>query len=278
MKEYRIFGMKSNMSYAEAGTKFEKMVKDLSLPADRFNSTLRVVKIEYESDVYRSISAIAVKYGFEAYEHTYKMEYTKRELSEADFFEVTFGIYGKADYTESYQTKFKDFYCESCGVHQLIPEEEIYINKTEFRGKDIAVSMKHNNEIIVSDKMKTLIEGSNLTGVKFYPAYHYNNKLKNDYPAWHMVITSIMPPIDKSMPLYKLEGYCDVCRKHHKLPLSFVRYKNDDIVKASDFNLSCEMFGNGWYGSPKLIISHKVYDLIMKNKIKGCKFEIVGMV
>jgi len=125
------------------------------------------------------------------------MKYTKNELLEAKFFEATLDIYGKTDYAESYQTKFKDFYCESCGVHQLIPGEAVCINKTEFRGKDIAVSKKINNEIIVSDRMKKLIESAGLTGVKFVPVHHYNNRLKNDYPAWHMIVTSIMPPIEK---------------------------------------------------------------------------------
>ena len=278
MIEYRILGMKSNMSYAEAGANFEKMVKDLSLPADRFNTTLRVIKIEYESDEYRNISAIAVKYGFKAYEHTYKVEYTKKELSEAKFFEVNLSIYGKADYTEGYQTKYKDFYCKSCCAHQLIPEGVIYINKTEFRGKDIAVSMKLNNEIIVSNKMKELIENMNMTGVNFFPAYHYNNRLKNDYLAWHMVVTNVIPKIDSSMPMYIMDNYCSVCKRHHVLPLSYVRYTKSELVKVNDFNLSSEMFGNGWYGSPKLIVSHNVYDLIINNRIKGCKFEIVGII
>ena len=72
-----------------------------------------------------------------------------------------------------------------------------------------------------------------------------------------------------------LEGYCLLCKGHHILPLSYVRYQLNEIKSASDFNLSVEKFGPGWYGSPKLIISKKVYDLIRDNKIKGCKFEIV---
>lgn len=278
MREYRLIGVKSNMPYEKAENNFKQLAEYLSLPVDKFVADLHVIKIEYGSDTYKNINTIAANYGFEAYECSYKMKYTKNELLEAKFFEATLDIYGKTDYAESYQTKFKDFYCESCGVHQLIPGEAICINKTEFRGKDIAVSKKINNEIIVSDRMKKLIESAGLTGVKFVPVHHYNNRLKNDYPAWHMIVTSIMPPIDKSMPLYIMDNYCGVCKRHHVLPLSYVRYKESELAKACDFNLSCEMFGNGWYGSPKLIVSRSFYDLIRKNKIKGCRFEIVGTV
>lgn len=278
MKEYRVIGMRYDMPYAEARDRFIRLANYLSLPEDNINTTLFVLKIEYGGDSYKSIKAAAEKFGFEAYEHTYKMEYTAKELSEANFFEVTFRIYGREDYTESYQTEYSDFYCESCNTHQLVPEGEIYINKTEFRGKDIAVSLKMNNEIIVSDKMKGLIESAGLTGVEFFPAHHYNNRSKNNYPVWRMGVKSVMPPISREMPVYIMESYCDVCKKHHILPLSYARYMESELLKVSDLNLSCETYGNGWYGSPKLIVSRRFYDLIKENKIKGCKFEIVGIV
>ena len=280
MIEYRIFMLYPLVDY------YNDHDLRLNMLADELNIDRKAIrhfepsyaKIEYGSFAYRNIKMVAEKYGYNAVENTYGIKYSKTEMSKANLFEMKLAIYGKEDYTESYQTKFSDFYCEKCGVHQYIPMEDIYINKAEFRGKDIATSMKCNNEIIVSDKMKILIEESVLTGVEFYPAYHYNNKIKNDFPAWHMRVKSIMPPIDKSMTVNILEGYCSLCKIHHIIPLSYVRYQLNEIKSASDFNLSVEKFGPGWYGSPKLIISKKVYDLIRDNKIKGCRFEIVGVV
>lgn len=237
------------------------------------------LKVLYKSDNYQKMKSIGVeadKYNIEILEHTYKIEYSKNDIEKAHFFELKLGIYGSEDYTESFQTEFNDFYCERCDTHQYIPKGEVYINKSEFRGKNIATSMNCNNEIIVSDKMKKLIEDAKLTGVIFYPAHHFSGRLKNDYPAWRMAVTSIMPPICSAMPVNIIKGYCSVCKRHHILPLSYVRYKCNELEKASDFNLSCETFGPGWYGSPKLIISRRVYDMLKCNKIRGCRFEIVG--
>lgn len=282
MIEYRVFSLYAMERKIDMQL-FKRKIYDFILEFDlpKPDSLMNIITVINESDDYYKLKRLAdkaEKYGIIIQEHTYKLQYNKNDIDNARFFEMKLGIYGKADHTESYQTEVKDFYCESCDTHQLIPENDVYINKAEFRGKDIATSMKYNTEIIVSDKFKNLIENAGLTGADFYPAHHYNKCLKNDYLAWHMVVRNIMPSIHSSMPVNILEGYCSVCKRHHILPLSYVRYKINEIEEASDFNLSAENFGAGWYGSPKLIVSKKVYDLIKNNTIKGCKFEIVGIV
>ena len=282
MQEYRIFFLYSNdnkIDFNRFKKSVDEFIKNNGLPP--LKSQMNDIRVLYGSDEYwkiKKLSDDSQKYGIKIVEHTYEVHYNKSEISNAMFFELKLGIFGREDYTKSFSTEYTDFYCESCDTHQYIPKNDVYINKTEFRGKDIATSMNCNNEIIVSNKMKKLIEEAKLTGVEFYSAHHYNNRIKNDYSAWHMSVTSIMPPIDKSMPVFIIENYCHLCKKHHILPLSYVRYKHEELEKSSDFNLSCETFGPGWYGSPKLIISRNVFDLIKQNKIKGCRFEIVGSV
>lgn len=285
MTEYRVFTFSSAktgrryVKYPDAEERIDKIACELGVPPKNYrNHLLPHMRIEYDTAAYYDIYKTAEKYGYTARICTYSMEYTKKDLDNSDYFELKLGIYGKEDYTEKYQTKFTYSYCESCDTYQYLPEGEIYINKTEFRGKDIFTSMNGNNEIIVSDKIKTLIEELNLTGVEFYPAYHYNNRLKNDFPVWHMAVTNKLPPMDESVPLRIDDGYCSVCKKHHVLPLSYLRYSTSALDNACDFNISCESFGNGWYGSPRLIISRRVYEMLKNNKIKGCRFEIVGIV
>lgn len=283
MTEYRVFSLyirETNYNYTthlQDQKKILDFINTFDLPKP--DSPMNIITVANESEQYFKLKGSvneAEKYGILIQEHTYKMQYNNDDMSKAHFFELKLNVYGKNDYTESYQTEYNDFYCESCNTHQYTPKGELYINKTEFRGKDIAVSNKFNNEIIISDKLKDLIEAAGLTGAGFYPAHHYNDRLKNEYPAWRLAVTSIMPPIDSSMPVNILEQYCPICKKHHILPLSYARYKKSETEGACDFNLSAESFGAGWYGSPKLIVSRKAYELIKGNKIKGCRFEIVG--
>ncbi len=283
MTEYRVFSLyirEKNYiydTYLQCQKKILDFINTFDLPKPE--TLMNIITVANESEQYFKLKGLvneAEKYGILIQEHTYKMQYKKDDMSKAHFFELKLNIYGKSDYTESYQTEYNDFYCRECDTHQYTPKGELYINKTEFRRKDIAVSNNLNNEIIISDKLKNLIETDGLTGASFYPAHHYNDRLKDDYPAWRLAVRSIMPPIDPSMPVNILEQYCPICKRHHILPLSYVRYKKSDTEGASDFNLSAESFGPGWYGSPKLIVSRKAYDLIRDNKIKGCRFEIVG--
>lgn len=278
LKEFSTIWLTANIKETALDKQFCEFVKYLHLKEDDVNYFCRVISLDKESEEYAQIMSTAEKFGLKAIEHHYQMKYTAKEINSAMYFEMFLGIYGKNDYTQSYQTKLVDNYCSKCNNHLLFPDKEVYINKNEFKGKDIATSMNGNYEIIVSDKMKKLIEEAKLTGIIFYPAYHYKEDYENDYPAWRMAVQNIMPPIDKNMPVNIIDGYCDVCQNHHILPLSYVRYKKSELEKATDFNISCEAFSGGWMSSPKLIISRKVYNLIKTNKIHGCKFEIVGIV
>lgn len=286
MKEYRTFILSSYKDiinvYGHTVSKeerIEKLAKDLNIKSKNFRTnSLMYISVEYGTNQYEDLEREAEKWGFHIHELTYFIECTKKEVDMADYFVLNLGIYGKEDYTEGYQTEYIDLYCNECGNHYLIPKGECYIKKTEFRGKDIATSMLGNVEILVSDVVKNLIQSNNLSGVEFFKAHHYNNKIKNDFNVWRMAVVNTLPPIESGMTVVYEDGYCSTCKKHHVHPLSYVRYKKEVIHNALDFNLSCEFFGSGWYGSPKLIVSKKVYDMIRDNKINGCKFEIVGSV
>lgn len=280
MQEYRIFSLYSKDIKTDRNTHIknaEEFIAKHSLPQPE--KPMYIFKVLSESQDYRklkSLEAKAADFNLRLAERGYDIKYDKNDMVNAFFFELKLGIFGTEDHSDSYHTKSDDFYCKSCDTHQSFAKKDVYINKADFRGRDIAVTTKYNNEIIVSDKMKNLIEQAGLSGAEFYPAYHCNNRLKADYPLWHMAVTSEMPPIDKAMPVYIIDGYCNDCKKHHILPLSYVRYTSEELEKAMDLNLSCECFGPGWYGAPKLIISRKAYELIKQNNIRGCKFEIVG--
>ncbi|MDE6593213.1 MAG: hypothetical protein K2K57_09150 [Oscillospiraceae bacterium] len=293
LRNFFVYNMVDFHEYMKSHYKTDEYFEDFLNRLNKYNAEfglgelmsdtkLRYYSAPYNSEKYNiiksSVKAAAEKYLIKISEHTYSLKCTKKEIDTARFYKMKLGIYGSEDHTEHYKTKYSDKYCSACDTHQRIPAEKVFINKCEFRGKDISCSDNLNNEILLSDKIKNLIEENNLTGVEFYPAHHYSKMIKNDYPVWRMAVTSILPPVDKSMDTEIIEGYCDVCKCHHILPLSYLRYKNSDLQQAADFNLSREHFGAGWYGSPELIVSRRVYNIFKGNNVKGVKYEIVGMI
>ena len=221
----------------------KQFVQDFGLP--ELNQRM-AFGVSPDSDIYKQVvesKAIAAeKYGLTVFEHGYTVEYSKSELSKADFLLLKLCIYGREDYTEDYQTEFEDIYCPYCHKHQHIPKGIMYINKSNFRNYDIATTMNGNYEVIVSDNFKNLVDRNNLTGVKFFPAYHHNNRLKKEYTAWHMIINSVLPEIDQSMPVRIDPGFCDKCCKHHIIPLSYPCYTKDSLKSAMDFSISTETY------------------------------------
>ena len=217
----------------------------------------------------------AEKLGLKPEIGTFKMEYTKKDYNQAKYFMLSISIFGKADYTESYETKYVEVSkCERCGKPILKQDSELYIDKALFRGKDIGITS--NREIVVSEGLKGFIENAELTGIEFANVKHKNTRIKNDFNVYQMLIKDTLNEMDKSTTVYcDPMGYCNLCKTHGQVLTSLPKYRDSVVEFIKDFNLTQEYFGGGDSDYQSIIITKKVYDLLSKNKIKGCKYDIV---
>lgn len=200
---------------------------------------------------------------------------TPAELKKSNYLKLGLGIFGRGDWTDEYDTQYEETRCPVCNtITEYKQISQLTIDKTQFRGKDI--SMTSNDEIVVSEKMKMILEENDVTGIKFEPVKHKNNRLKNDFPAYQMFIENILPPLHTSMTYYYDRSLCEHCKAKGVHPTTYFRYKKEDLSGAMDFNYTSRYFHYNNKG--EIIISQKVYRLIKENKIRGCRFEIVGEV
>lgn len=205
----------------------------------------------------------------------YNMQYSKSDYKDADCFMLSIQIFGKGDFTESYQTQYiEELKCEKCKRSVFKQDSELYIDKTVFKNKDIGITS--NREIVISEKVKDILLSAEISGIKFANVNHKNTRIKNDFNVYQLLIDNTISKMDESTTVYyDPMGYCRYCDNHGMLLTSLPKYKKVDIKNIKDFNLTYEYFGGGEAGFKNIIVSRKVFELFKRNKLKGCMYDIV---
>jgi hypothetical protein len=234
------------------------------------------LRIYSDSDDYIIMLEECKKLDLEPEVAGFRMEYTKSEINKAEYFLLKLGIYGKEDYTESYQTEYEEYKkCSLCGHSYQKQVSDLYIDKKMFGKKQISTTSKE--EIVISQMMYEILLDNNISGVEFRPVHHKDFKMKDEPNLYQLLITSIMPPMEDSV-LVEEENYCAGCKLHGLFLRSLLCYKKSAIQSIKDFNLTYEHFGGGYNTAQYCIINKKVFKLLKDNKIKGINFDIVSLI
>lgn len=231
--------------------------------------------IYIDSPDFKSVWDEAEKLSLKPEIDGYKIEYSKNDIKNADYFILSIPIFGKHDYTESFQTKYiEKSKCEVCGKSVLVQDSNLYIDKSLFRNKDIGITSNH--EIVISENLKDILESNEVSGIEFANVNHKKQKIKNDFNVYQLIINNLMPKMDSSTSFhFDPMGYCRSCKNHGQLLTSLPKYKKEELMCIKDFNLSMEYFGGGMSGYKIVNITKKIYNLFKENKIKGCKYDII---
>lgn len=149
-------------------------------------------------------------------------------------------------------------------------------------GKKDITAMFWIYELIVSSRLRLLTESAGLTGVKFWPLLRYRSGRPGEpIPGYYqLLINSIMPPASGTtvFPVVTLPRGIQACscgRTGHNWPVNQLRYKRNDLAAARDFNKTFEWLGGGLDTSQLKVVSSRVYEMFVKNKVKGPVFEPV---
>jgi len=225
--------------------------------------------IPVNSADYEAVWAEADKLDLIAENVGYKVKYTALELKNAKWYLLKLDILD--DDVEEYNTNYTEGICVKCQKEKVIFNKPIYIDKVKFKGKNMAITAY--GDIIISEKIKMLLEENAVTGVGYEEVYHKNNRLKNDYKVYRLLIENVMKPMDALTTMYYEDMYCDECKKYGCLLTTYPRYKTELLKTNNDFNLTYEYFGGGFSGLRYPIVSNSVYNILCR--IHGCRFEIV---
>lgn len=199
----------------------------------------------------------------------HEFEYTKEELNTAEYLKVTITCECTDSPSENNPGLFYDEY---------VPGSEIYtkqkcdlrIRKGSLGKKDIILSYEW--ERIVSLRLKKVLESAELRGINLRPVYC---KSEVDPIAYQIIATNILPKFSLGTKIYE-----DMDKKQKKYNFKCYNYDWDtlfyydktDKAKFKDFSYSVEYFGSGFYPSRFLIVSQKVRQIFLAEKVRNIEY------
>ncbi|HJV17908.1 MAG TPA: hypothetical protein VJ546_11100, partial [Bacillales bacterium] len=199
---------------------------------------------------------------------TFELEYSKEEYNEAEYFLFDSNSYLRSVY-EDQPEKCYSLRCPTCKVY-IEQNKDLIIKKKTFGAKMISLSWEE--ELIVSPDVKNLFEESKIENLDFRPVF--NNYEEINPIAYQVIATNILPSNDTRTEMRQVIS-CDSCnfKSFVLTPEHAMYYSKDEINKFHDINRTYEFFGSGFFPRPYLVVSKKVREMVLNNKVKGVTFQ-----
>ncbi len=212
-----------------------------------------------------------------------KREYDQQELLTAEMLKIEFPAAFEPT-GEEVGTQY-DYPCPICKAGREVKGNLILNLSRVPRGKDFAKTIAQD-EWIISERLATLIQSENITGLELKLVQHYSrHKLKA--PWYQMIIDStvVVHPMTKYGDAFRpdldvdmIKSSCGHTIKHliySELFLKRETWDNSDIAKTNYY------FGghlNLIYPWPAILLSQRFYQLLKKYNIKGYEIELAHLV
>ena len=213
-------------------------------------------------------------------------EYAEEELEQAEWMEVN--VNSRFHYAEPSEIReFEEIYyqkvagCEDC-IYSYKQTDNIRMKKSiRFTGKrNIVGVLNLSSEFFISEKVKKLLEESDLKGFEIWPVYNEKGdmELKNTYQIYieHTADFAMEPES------YKIKHICEKCGRErctmHDEAFQLV-YKREEIMKMPyDIFKTKEELGRSGYSS-RTVISQRMYQFFKEhNMTRELKFDVVKLV
>ncbi|MDQ0114626.1 hypothetical protein [Paenibacillus harenae] len=205
-----------------------------------------------------------------------RREYTKKEIASAVLLDAEFyAPYENRDKTDSEELGTLYDYsiaCPKCGEGKK-QITDLMIDAKGMGKQNIA---HHDPDIIVTEYTKNVIENSGLTGCEFRDVFDYKDR-PLPQKLYQLVITSILPEMKYDSMRIEYENHCDICTRN-AIMRSEIIYDTDKVTTYADFNQSLEFYGIGGGNLKRTIVSARVRDVLIENKIKVFQYEPVKLV
>lgn len=212
-------------------------------------------------------------------------EYSPEELKTCDLLVMVCSFSAGSGFVY-FQTKYEfSAACPTCfaGWRYATP---LFLDTKKMGKKEIAAT--YDGEVIVGKRVAALLQGD-FSGLVLRPVYHYT---KRDTPSgyFHLTSDSVLPPFCKTHSKFLLsDQLCPRCGRSGffdttKGPLELA-YHTTDLPPGTwrDVNVTWELFG--YYKSaeetevklpmvshPYLVVSNRVAELFLANKIRSVRF------
>ena len=265
---------KSKIIFHMKPSKFETVLSSLQITAQiSQDDTMQVINLFKDTLHYKRLFEWLTNHKIDFTEFT-EIVYSKKEIDSAEFLRIIPNVYcGYPQPEDSYQDISYDLQskCPKCsnGILQKAPLQML---KPQMGNNDVA-GIHWIDELVITDKLKNLIEKESLSGFEIWPIIDAKRKIPCN-GVYQLFIVGKMPPMSSKASIIRAEGIepCE-CRKKGYMLKEIPIYNNNSLNNVKDFNKTFEWLGGLVETSQLIIVKKRIYDLFMNNKIKGVRFE-----
>ena len=276
--------MRLKYRYAISPTVDRHVFNAINELTDRFrmNDDDKVYVIEfYRDEQYgKEIIAIMDMAGIHGF---HRVVYNAKELLEAQWIQSTpiWGQYKLQPYSTFPQNTFKTLSCEKC-YHECEQIDDFALGTRPNKWKKKFLGINIPDEMLVPDEVAEILSNSELKGFRFRQVVDYKTRKK--MPNINQLV--VERTLEKGRVYYPGDireiHHCPVCgftTVVHQTP-QWHRYKaeifdgvEEDIVKTGEKHRGSLIYRS------RLIISHKFYDVLKKNRLdKDLMHSVVDLV
>jgi hypothetical protein len=268
--------IRSRIGFHLQPTEAEKVITAKGFKVNAKDS-LQIVELFTDDRYYKELTDYFLESNIKYTEFKEKV-FSKEEFKSAELmyiFPIAFCGYPQPEENFSYK---KMTYNESSGCNKCLNgliQNKFFSTKKLNMGKNDIAALYWVHEFIITNKLRELIENAKFTGCEFWPVLQYKKNIKFDNIC-QLYISDTMESLSPKTVILgvpKVET-CE-CRKKGYMVESQLVYKRKALENIKDFNKTNEWFGGGETTWQLPIVSKRVYDLFVKHKVKGVKYEPV---
>jgi hypothetical protein len=265
--------MREKISYSLGGKEEDKArVYEIIYRRPNPYSVYSVDNIYTDTELHKVLLKACEAHNVTLEKGSYQLEFSKQELDSSEYLELYITSMCPCYPKECGTIYTNETACKFCGAGKT-PISDFRIDKTHMKKKLIAAT--YSQDIIIENKLYEMLNDAGFSGMEFTSVKHKHDKLKDELIYFKFESSNVLPPLNQEKSEFLYEKYCKHCRKsglHLRSPLF---YNRTSLSNAKDFNYTHEYFGSGFAGRQALIISHRVYQFFINNKIRGVKFNAI---
>lgn len=200
--------------------------------------------------------------------------FTTKELQSAEWLRMRskwrFG-YPQPEGNFAYKTitYSKENYCSNCGSG-LTQIDSFRIKKAPKWGSRNFMELNWiGDELFLSEKAKLILQDACITGITFRDVKNSSGKETHE-GIEQLVVTDILEKgLVDTEPSIRRVTLCPECgtTKYLCSGVGMLTFKKEIFANAPDIVKSFEIFGDRLYAARVILVNHKVYDVITKNKL-----------
>lgn len=269
--------IKSRILFDMERMQAEKLLQPIKKSADK-NDTLQVVELFNDTREYDYLMNELNKLGIEITEQKDNV-YSQAEMNTALLLQIVPNSYcGYPQPEDGYLEASFDINtgCKKCSYGR-IQNRPLRLHKPRIGENDI-FGVWWLTVLVITTKLKNIIEQEKLTGCEIWPIIDHNKKTEFE-DLYQLYISSELPTMSsKTNIIMNYDHKCDLCGRGECFMKGDKIYERSSLKAVKDFNLSKEWFGSclGIWQVP--FVSQRVYRLFQEHDIKGVRFIPVTVV